>query len=188
MLTAQSHTAAGSFDDKLAWEMHKHACAYARILNLHNLDAPSVSIDNEVSTLDADRKHFWELIQLDFLFRLLFDRPAVLTENTMSWNINLPWLSGTEQVDLSAVSIAAFLVGARLCFVLSQFFDTLESIDHGETSALSKTEAYCSEIDQIFMEYELVREAFLFLAGQNTLVDCHTGRENHTIRSRRTDI
>lgn len=182
-LTAQSHTAAGSFDDTLAWKMHKRACSYARILNLHNLDAPSVSFGNEDATLDADRKHFWELIQLDFLFRLLFDRPPVLTKSTMSWNSNLPWLSGTGQLDLSAVGIAAFLVGARLCFILSQFFDTLEAKGHGGASALLKTEAYCREIDQIFKEYELVRKAFLFNAGKNTPIDCHTGREDHAVCS-----
>ncbi|KAF5843959.1 hypothetical protein GGP41_010754, partial [Bipolaris sorokiniana] len=155
MLTHQSHTAAGSFDDTLSWEMHKRACNYAQRLNLHNLDAPSVGTVSNDSTLDADRKHFWELIQLDFLFRLLFDRPPVLTESTKSWNINLPWLSDIQQPDLSAVSIAAFLVGARLCFILSQFFHTLESADHSERSTLPMTESYCSEINQVFLEYDL---------------------------------
>lgn len=183
MLTHQSHTAAGSFDDTLSWEMHKRACNYAQRLNLHNLDAPSVGTVSNDSTLDADRKHFWELIQLDFLFRLLFDRPPVLTESTKSWNINLPWLSDIQQPDLSAVSIAAFLVGARLCFILSQFFHTLESADHSERSTLPMTESYCSEINQVFLEYDLVRRNLPCSSSLSIYTDCHIGAKNHRICS-----
>lgn len=141
--------------------MHEYACDYAKVLNLHNLDAPSVTISGNETTVDADRKHFWELVQIDFMFRLLLDRPPLLTESIMSWNSNLPWLSGTERPDLTVVSIATFLMGVRLSFILSQFFQVLESPDYNETSALSKTEEYCIEIDQILLEYQLVRRTSL---------------------------
>lgn len=140
--------------------MYTYACEYAQALNLHNLDAHTSKLDasavNETK-LDSDRKGFWELIQIDFFFRLLFNRPPAITGSMNTWKVNLPWLSGSALPDLSAVPTATFLMGSRLTFVLVRFFQDLEEPDCEETIIRSKTEEYCREIGQLFSEYEIVR-------------------------------
>ncbi|KAK7453122.1 hypothetical protein Landi51_04117 [Colletotrichum acutatum] len=149
-------TAAECFDEELAWKMYTYACEYAQALNLHNLDAYTTAIGQDESKLDADRKGFWELIQIDFFFRLLFNRPPAITDSMNTWKVNLPWLSsGSAPPDLNAVPTVTFLMGSRLTFILSHFFQDLESPDCDEATIRPKAEEYCREIGQLFDEYQI---------------------------------
>ncbi|KAK1701652.1 hypothetical protein BDP67DRAFT_22684 [Colletotrichum lupini] len=150
-------TAAECFDEELAWKMYTFACEYAQALNLHNLDAYTTAIGGQdESKLDADRKGFWELIQIDFFFRLLFNRPPAITDSMNTWRVNLPWLSsGSAPPDLNAVPTVTFLMGSRLTFILSHFFQDLESPDCDEATIRPKAEEYCREIGQLFDEYQI---------------------------------
>ncbi|KAG7038296.1 fungal specific transcription factor [Colletotrichum scovillei] len=149
-------TAAECFDEELAWKMYTYACEYAQALNLHNLDAYTTTIGQDESKLDADRKGFWELIQIDFFFRLLFNRPPAITDSMNTWKVNLPWLSsGSAPPDLNAVPTVTFLMGSRLTFILSHFFQDLESPDCDEATIRPKAEEYCREIGQLFDEYQI---------------------------------
>ncbi|KAK1660079.1 hypothetical protein BDP55DRAFT_677692 [Colletotrichum godetiae] len=149
-------TAAECFDEELAWRMYTYACEYAQALNLHNLDAYTAAIGQDETKLDADRKGFWELIQIDFFFRLLFNRPPAITDSMNTWKVNLPWLSsGSAPPDLNAVPTVTFLMGSRLTFILSHFFQDLESPDCNEDTIRPKAEEYCREIGQLFDEYQI---------------------------------
>ncbi|TKW49366.1 hypothetical protein CTA1_12961 [Colletotrichum tanaceti] len=158
-------TAAECFDEELSWKMYTRSCEYAQTLNLHNLDAHgpgsgsgsgSGSPDHlDEAQLDADRKGFWELIQIDFFFRLLFNRPPAITDSMSTWKVNLPWLSGSAPTDLDAVPAATFLIGSRLTFILSQFYQELEKPESDEATVRLKTEEYCRDIGRLFAEYQL---------------------------------
>ncbi|KZL67501.1 fungal specific transcription factor [Colletotrichum incanum] len=153
----QCRTAAECFDEELSWRMYTYACEYAQVLNLHNLDAHSTETDFNLdeAKLDADRKGFWELIQIDFFFRLLFNRPPAITNNMSTWKVNLPWLSGSAPIDLNAVPTVTFIMSSRLTFILSQFFQELEKPNSNEATVRVKTEEYCREISRLFAEYQL---------------------------------
>ncbi|TDZ35871.1 hypothetical protein CTRI78_v011418 [Colletotrichum trifolii] len=151
-------TAAECFDEELSWRMYTYACEYAQKLNFHNLDAHTADVDPSLldqTKLDADRKGFWELIQIDFFFRLLFNRPAALTANVNSWKVNLPWLSADAQPDMNAVPTAAFLISSRLTFIVSRFFQELDGPNCTEVSMRPKTEDLCREIFQLYADWQL---------------------------------
>ncbi|KAK6207949.1 fungal specific transcription factor [Colletotrichum tabaci] len=153
-------TAAECLDEELSWKMYAYSCEYAQTLNLHNLDAHgsgsgSGSLEVDEAKLDADRKGFWELIQIDFFFRLLFNRPPAITDSMSTWKVNLPWLSGSTTMDLDAVPAVTFIMSSRLTFILSQFYRELENPDSDEATVRLKTEEYCREIGRLFAEYQL---------------------------------
>lgn len=141
--------------------MYTYATEYAQKLNLHNLDAHTHTDMNlspvDETKLDLDRKGFWELIQIDFFFRLLFNKPPSITSDLNSWNVNLPWLStNAEQPDINAVPTITFLVNSRMTFILSRFFQELENPNCNEEEMRPKTEELCQEINQAFAEWQLV--------------------------------
>lgn len=144
--------------------MYTYATEYAQNLNLHNLDAHTHTDMNlfpvDETKLDLDRKGFWELIQIDFFFRLLFNKPPSITSDLNSWNVNLPWLStNAEQPDINAVPTITFLVNSRMTFILSRFFQELENPNCNEEEMRPKTEELCQEINQAFAEWQLVSNA-----------------------------
>ncbi|KAK1854556.1 fungal specific transcription factor [Colletotrichum chrysophilum] len=148
-------TAAECFDEELSWRMYTYATDYAQKLNIHNLDAHTegTSVLLDQAKLDADRKGFWEMIQIDFFFRLLFNKPPSITASINSWKVNLPWLSADAQPDINAVPTIAFLVGSRQTFILSRFFQELENSNCTEEEMRPKTEDLCREIGQLFAEW-----------------------------------
>ncbi|KAJ0325455.1 hypothetical protein Brms1b_000763 [Colletotrichum noveboracense] len=147
--------AAECFDEELSWRMYTYATDYAQKLNIHNLDAHTegTSVLLDQAKLDADRKGFWEMIQIDFFFRLLFNKPPSITASINSWKVNLPWLSADAQPDINAVPTIAFLVGSRQTFILSRFFQELENSNCTEEEMRPKTEDLCREIGQLFAEW-----------------------------------
>ncbi|GKT60664.1 fungal specific transcription factor [Colletotrichum tofieldiae] len=150
--------------------MYTYACEYAQVLNLQNLDArdPGISAsDAGEAKLDADRKGFWELIQMDTFFRLLFNRPPAITHNMSSWKVNLPWLSGSLPFGPSAVPTVSFLVGSRLTFIVSCFFQELETPGCDEASIRPKTEEKCLEICELLAEYKIEDWIHRLLADGN---------------------
>ncbi|KAK7698213.1 hypothetical protein SLS64_012783 [Diaporthe eres] len=154
-----SRCAAECFDEELSWRMYTYAIEYAQKLNLHNLDADAHTGMNlpppDETKLDLDRKGFWELIQIDFFFRLLFNRPPAVTYSLNSWKVNLPWLSTNAQPDINAVPTITFLVSSRMTFILSRFFQELEDPNCNEEEMRPKTEELCEEINQAFAEWHL---------------------------------
>lgn len=141
--------------------MYTYAIDYAQKLNLHNLDANTHTDMNlpapDETKLDFDRKGFWELIQIDFFFRLLFNKPPSITSSLNSWKVNLPWLStNAQQPDINAVPTITFLVNSRITFILSSFYQALEDPNCNEEEMRPKTEELCQEINQAFAEWQLV--------------------------------
>nr|XP_036577229.1 fungal specific transcription factor [Colletotrichum truncatum]KAF6784141.1 fungal specific transcription factor [Colletotrichum truncatum] len=149
--------AAECFDEELSWRMYTYACEYAQKLNLHNLDAnPTTStalVDQ--STLDNDRKGFWEMIQMDFFYRLLFNKPPYITSNLNSWKVNLPWLSMNATPDMNAVPTMTFIIGSRFTFIVSRFFQALENTNSSDDDIRRKTEELCREVFELFEEWRI---------------------------------
>ncbi|KAF9877446.1 hypothetical protein CkaCkLH20_05146 [Colletotrichum karsti] len=149
--------AAECFDEELSWRMYTYACDYAQKLDFHNLDAHphSSSVLLDQAKLDTDRKGFWEMIQIDYFFRLLFNKPPSMTSQINSWKVNLPWLSAENTPDINAVSTVAFLASSRQTFVLSQFYQELENTHCDEEEMRPKTEELCREINRIFEAWDI---------------------------------
>jgi hypothetical protein len=150
---------ADSFDYDLGWEMYKYVCEYVRRLDLQNLDADvrsNASISNELRRpiSDDDRKGFWDLVQLDLLFQLVFDKPPSITAT--SWKVDMPWLRSGSQPEGGGMVATVFVAVSRIALVLMRFFGMLEaSKEESREAVMSKTEEYCREVKQLFTDGHL---------------------------------
>ncbi|KAM5376810.1 hypothetical protein ACJZ2D_005297 [Fusarium nematophilum] len=149
-----SRSAAECFDYELGWQMYKLACEYAIGLNMHNLDDGNGPSESNQSNVDSDRRGFWELIQIDYFFRLLYDKPPALTSSLSSWRVNFPWLSPDSQPDMHAIPTMTFLVSSRITLTLIHFFQLLEE-GLGGADVLPKVNKLCDEIEHLFRDWQL---------------------------------
>ncbi|KAI5467614.1 hypothetical protein BGZ63DRAFT_410533 [Mariannaea sp. PMI_226] len=144
------------FDEELSWKMFRHACEYCQALNLHKLDSSDVSWGNEEDKCDCDddRKGFWEVLQIDLYFRLIMNKPPIISVN--AWQVNLPWLDVNSQPPPHGIQATAFLASSRVTLVIIRFFALLENPENGtKADIMSKTEGLCREILDIFEEWQL---------------------------------
>lgn len=122
---------------------------------MHNLDSGEGFTNSNGSKVDSDRRGFWELIQVELFFRLLYNKPPTLTESMNSWRVNLPYLSPDSQPDMETVPTLAFLVSSRITFVLTRFFQLLED-DAPGGDMLSRIEQLGEEVETLFQEWQMV--------------------------------
>lgn len=142
----------------MSWKIYTYACEYAQGLKLHNLDGDDDSASFGKSEIDANRKGFWELIQLDLFFRLILSKPPTLTANMNSWRVNLPWLSTEPEPHSLGVPTMTFLVSSRVTFILARFFQVLDHAKrYNDPELLPKVEDLCSEIVELYVEWQYVR-------------------------------
>ncbi|KAM5366702.1 hypothetical protein ACJZ2D_010378 [Fusarium nematophilum] len=90
---------------------------------------------------DEDRRSFWKLVQLDLTFRLLHDQPP-----------------GGFEKGQDAIPAIHFLVRARMCFIVVDFFHL---IDHSDGSykgpeILAQTHGMCDKIDEMYSEWNIL--------------------------------
>lgn len=145
----------------LSWNMMKRACHYAEKIQLHQLDSSASPILAGVSKtmLDAGRKGFWELVNMDLYFQLVHDMPPVVITGG-GWNnakVNLPWLTefGTEKEP--DMTTTRFLIDSRRTFVLIEFFQLLENAKtHPDLELMSKAEALCHRIEALHEDWDIV--------------------------------
>ncbi|CAH0057220.1 unnamed protein product [Clonostachys solani] len=154
---AMSRMAGDSFDYELAWKMHKQACEYAQALDLHNLDDGDGPIGSHHPNItEENRKGFWGLIQIDAFFRLLYNKPPLLTGDV--WKVNLPWFNSDPVQDTRTIDQMLFIVSSRVALVTLQFFANLEEYKDEPEVLVPKTEALCLEVVQVFDEWKLPYE------------------------------
>lgn len=159
MTIMQTRVAAESFDYELAWKMLKLSWKYCRELKFHVLDDGDYVGCFSSSTSNEDRRGFWELIQVDLFFRLVLDKPPVISNST--WKVNLPWLDADSGSPPQGLKATAFLAGSRVTFGVISFFALVEDETIPKAEMLERTEAICCEIRDIFLEWRLVSKPTL---------------------------
>lgn len=148
--------AAESFDYELSWKMFKTAGEYAKGLGMHNLDSRGGMMRgiHNPDISDDDRKSFWDLIQVDMFFRLIFNKPPSISGN--AWQVNLPWLNPQSQPPPQPNATMIFLVSSRVTLLLIRFFAMLEETTGDMREVMAKTEDMCQEIQTLYNEWNLV--------------------------------
>lgn len=132
--------------------MFTRACDYAQGLELHNLDGGDEAGHNPRIRSDDDRRGFWQLVQFDLYFRLIFNKPPSITAT--AWKVNLPSITVNSQPP--PVQTVTFLVNSRVTMVIINFFILLEQKQIATQELRQKTEDLCREIKQLFIEWQLV--------------------------------
>lgn len=150
------------FDHELAWRMSRLACEYARALDLHNLDS-STRLSGGASPLSSEqnRQGFWDLIAIDTFFRLLFNKPAGLT-NT-AWKVNLPWLNSDPEKSPKDVSPSVFIVSSRVSLNTLRFLAMAEEEKSDIAGLTVKTEEMCWEIFNLLDDWDMVRDSKIII-------------------------
>ncbi|KAF5020914.1 hypothetical protein F66182_7066 [Fusarium sp. NRRL 66182] len=149
-----TRVAAECFDYDLAWRMFKHACEYCQVLNLHRLDSDEHGVFFGEAKCDADRRGFWEVIQVDLYFRLILNTPPAITNNP--WRVNLPWLNSDSEPLPQGIQSTAFLASSRVSLIIARFFAMLDDPENStKHEIVAKTEDLCREMQQIFSEWQL---------------------------------
>lgn len=152
-----ARVAAESFDYEMAWQMFKTAGEYAKGLGMHNLDRHGGMMRgiHNPDISDDDRKSFWDLIQVDMFFRLIFNKPPAISGN--AWQVNLPWLNPQSQPPPQPDTTMIFLVSSRVTLLLIRFFAMLEESTGDMRDIMARTEDMCREIQRLYEEWNLVR-------------------------------
>ncbi|VUC33470.1 unnamed protein product [Clonostachys rosea] len=151
--------AAERFDLELSWTMFRRACQYAESIKLHRLDSsvdPALTgLDNAV--LDAGRKGFWELINMDIYFHLIHDKPSAIVGTSHKAEVNLPWLDDSGlQTETENITTLRFLIESRRSFILMEFLQLLEDAKvQPDPELISKTEMLCGKIEALYEQWEI---------------------------------
>lgn len=148
-------------DYTFSWSMYRLVCFCMRNLNLHILDKdfPLPFLNPTFTPADGAeqyRQGFWALVLVDLFFRLLHQKPAVITANVSAWRINLPSLKITPEIPALVAPTLAFLIRSRLSFHLLRFFDVLGQYAEDGNSAVESIEGLCAEIESLFREWPVV--------------------------------
>ena len=145
-------------DMNFSWKMYGVVYRCITKLNLHNLDQhiPNYLAGQDASTSrpDHDRKSLWSLVLDDLFFRLLHDKPAIMTANTSQWRVNLPQIDVTEDTEQVVTNIS-FIAKSRLTFLLLDFFDFFHEVG-AEDTLIQRTTDLCAKINALLKEWSIV--------------------------------
>lgn len=163
------------FDIDLSWKMFKRACHYAEKIELHRLDssASPVSGGPTENVLNAGRKGFWELINIDVYFQLIHNKPPVIVPGLVDAKVNLPWLAEVGSETGADITTARFLIDCRRTMILMDFFRLLENAKtRPEPQLVAKNETLCQNIETLYRDWEIVSRTEL--CGLSTLHNINT--------------
>lgn len=146
-----------NFDQELAWSFCTLAWEYAQASQLNLVDgqglSPSIGIGRPIT--DRDRLQLWDLVHADLFFRLVLDKPPILTANMENWKVNLP----TWQESNDSTLAMLFLISTRVSFILAEYFHLIDEAGPDTTSHmhyLSEVEALCIQIECLYDEWDIV--------------------------------
>lgn len=143
-------------DSEFSWSMYTLVCGCVQNLNMHNLDqvfsSPVMDPKSLSDGADHHRKGFWALVLVDLFFRLLHDKPAILTANMAEWHVNLPSIDTAAE---PVIPTLTFFVRSRLTFLLLRL-DILSHDGEDKNSVIKRIEGLCEEIEALFLEWSVV--------------------------------
>ncbi|KAJ4111415.1 hypothetical protein NW765_016540 [Fusarium oxysporum] len=144
-------------DFEFSWNMYRIVYQCIKKLNLHNIDQdfPSTFMRQSPDDgTDHDRQGLWALVLVDLFFRLLHDKPAIMTANLTEWRVNLPTINIVPEQPEHMVSTLAFFVKSRLTFLLLRFFDFFAQSSDDE-DCIERIEGLCAEIEDLIGEWSV---------------------------------
>lgn len=132
--------------------MLKKACEYVQGHDIQITDIGGS--DQQGKSRDEYREGFWELVRIDVISQLLFDKPPYITAST--WKVNVPLLEPGSKTDENEITTTLSVAAARIALILARFFPLLESADDTQEQLMPKTEALCHEVQKLYIGGGLV--------------------------------
>ncbi|KAF7538189.1 hypothetical protein G7054_g3166 [Neopestalotiopsis clavispora] len=148
-------TTAANFDYDLCWELHSRACRFAQSLSLQNMDdyLTEGRMPQDHRAANEDRKGFWQLLALDYHFRLCFDRPPAISG--LDYRVNLPSFDLGSLPSEEVTEATAFIVTSRITFIIMDFFKILESSGSAPFEFEGAINGLCSDIMNVMEEWQV---------------------------------
>lgn len=134
--------------------MFARACKYAQDLDIHNLDGDSEHSYSHGLWSDDDRRGFWQLVQCDLYFRLIYNKSPTITAK--AWKVDLPWMMSVDSQS-PPIQTVSFLVNSRITMILIDFFTLIEDQTLSPDDLGQRTEDLCLAVRTSLLEWQLVR-------------------------------
>lgn len=147
--------AINNFDYHLAWQFHREACRFGDLLGIHNVDLSPACSPEEETAKETQRRLHWFLAEIDFLFRVWYDKPRAL--RCPPTQVRLPAIISPATVQPKRSGCALFIVWSRVLFILNDYFDTVETVTQGELSR--QIDHYCNQLIELHDDWDLLTVA-----------------------------
>ncbi|KAF4547750.1 Regulatory protein GAL4-like protein [Elsinoe fawcettii] len=121
-----SWIATENFDRRSAWKAHCQACQLAMKMGLNEYENSPEAKEDSQDLADSKRVLFWQLLFSECMFRIFFQKPAVITAKP--WRVDLPSASLAAIEEKKEACLAtSFIVCSRLTLIVLQSFDILDN-------------------------------------------------------------
>ncbi|KAL4922104.1 hypothetical protein BDW62DRAFT_207873 [Aspergillus aurantiobrunneus] len=144
--------AINNFDYHLAWQFHCEACRFGDLLGIHAVDSKPPGSPQEEAEKEAQRRLHWYLVEVDFLFRLWYDKPKALRcSNTQ---VRLPMEISPATKQPKSYNCILFIVWSRALYIIADFFNACETLPRDDLS--SKVDHYCNQLAELLEDWDLL--------------------------------
>lgn len=147
--------AINNFDYHLAWQFHREACRFGDLLGIHDVDLSPARSPEEEAAKEAQRRLHWFLVEIDFLFRVWYDKPRAL--RCPPTQVRLPTIISPATTQPKRGDCALFILWSRTLFILDDYFDTVETLAEGDL--VRRIDHYCNQLIELHDDWDLLSVA-----------------------------
>jgi hypothetical protein len=147
--------AINNFDYHLAWQFHREACRRASLLGIHDVESTPPGTSQEEAEKDVKRRLHWYLVEMDFLFRLWYDKPKAL--QCSPTQVRLPAVISPATKQPKPYECILFIVWSRAMHILADFFNDQENLP--EAALSNKVDVYCNQLTELLDDWDLLSKA-----------------------------
>ncbi|KAL4902001.1 hypothetical protein BDW74DRAFT_181158 [Aspergillus multicolor] len=147
--------AINNFDYHLAWQFHREACRFGDLLDIHGVDFRPPGTPQEEADKEVKRRVHWYLVEIDFLFRLWYDKPKALRCDPTQVRLPAEISPATKQPKLHDCIL--FIVWTRALYIIADYFKAHETLV--EEALANKVDEYCNQLMELVDDWDILSVA-----------------------------
>ncbi|KAL5044363.1 hypothetical protein BDW71DRAFT_209366 [Aspergillus fruticulosus] len=144
--------AINNFDYHLAWQFHREACRFGSLLGIHDVDTTPLGTPQEEADKEVKRRLHWYLVEIDFLFRLWYDKPKAL--RCSPTQVRLPAEISPATKQPKPYDCILFIVWSRAMYLVADFLEDQETLP--EEAFSNKVDHYCNQLTELLDDWDLL--------------------------------
>lgn len=138
---------------------HRKTCEFLKELGIHRLDVQPPIIPGDKSTIQDKRQLFWHVLGTDYMFRLSFAKPRMLSGS--SEHVKPPDVVDLTMGNPKASTTIVRIVWSRFMLITSSCFQFLDSktAESGPSTEEvdAKIEDSLTEMENLLNDWNVVR-------------------------------
>ncbi|RDW68706.1 fungal specific transcription factor domain-containing protein [Aspergillus mulundensis] len=147
--------AINNFDYHLAWQFHREACRFGDLLDIHSVDFSPLGTPQEEADKEVKRRLHWYLVEIDFLFRLWYDKPRALRCDPTQVRLPAEISPATKQP--KPHDCILFIVWTRALYIIADYFKARETLT--EEALISNVDDYCNQLTELVDDWDMLSVA-----------------------------